>query len=164
MTNSYPPLAITALWAYVNDDLIELLDLFSEEKLNWSPGPEVWNARGLLIHVCFGRYGLMQFIVKDGKESPNVLQEGQTQAGLREQLRLSWERVQPFLRDADLLAREYEGMTLGETGMLTGHELAFGQLEHDIHHRADILHHLRALGITHQEPDTLLRVLKQRNA
>jgi hypothetical protein len=72
--------------------------------------------------------------------------------------------MEPFLRDEQALATTYEGMTLGESGPLAGHELAFGQLEHDIHHRSDILHHLRALEIPHQEPDTLLRVLRERKS
>ena len=164
MTDTYPPLDITPLWALVNDDLIALLDALPEEKLDWSPRPELWNSKGILIHLCFGRHGLMQFIVQDGHEGPDIIREGQTKAGLREQLVASWERVQPFLRDAEALARRYEAETLGETGILTGHELAFGQLEHDIHHRADILRYLGELGIAHEEPDTLLRVIRGRKA
>jgi uncharacterized damage-inducible protein DinB len=164
VTSRYPPLAITPLWALVNDDIIALLDALPEDKLNWSPRPELWNAKGILIHLCFGRYGLMGMIVKDGKEGPDVMRQGQTKAGLRELLHLSWERMEPFLRDEAALEREYEAMTLGETGMLTGHELAFGQIEHDLHHRADILHYLRELGIAHDEPDTLLRVIRERKA
>jgi uncharacterized damage-inducible protein DinB len=164
MTDKYPALNITPLWALVNEDLIALLDLIPEDKLDWSPSPELWNFKGILLHICMGRHGLMIFIVKDGKESPDVLKEGQTKAGLREQLQLSWERIRPLLTDASLLDKTYEAMTLGEAGRLSGHELAFGQIEHDIHHRADILHYLRQLGIKHEEPDTLLRVIRERNA
>jgi uncharacterized damage-inducible protein DinB len=159
---AYAPLDIAPLWGLVNEDLIELVGSMSEEQIEWSPRPKLWNSKGILIHLCFGRHGLMQMIVKDGLEGPDIIRAGQTKAGLAEQLRLSWERMQPFLRDPEALAREYEAMTLGETGILSGHELAFGQLEHDIHHRADILHYLRELGVAHEEPDTLLRVIRAR--
>ncbi len=49
----------------------------------------------------------------------------------------------------------------GSTVRAKGHWLAFGHLEHDVHHRADIIHYLDALGIDHPEPDTLARMLAE---
>jgi uncharacterized damage-inducible protein DinB len=157
----YQPLDVTAYWALVNDDLIEAVDRLSEEQLNWSPGPELWNFKGILLHVAFGRHGMMAGAVQDGRETPDVLVLGQKKHGLQEQLRVSWQRMERFLRDPDALAREYDAQVLSEQGRLTGHALAFGQIEHDIHHRADILHYFRELGIAHSEPDTLERVLRE---
>ena len=157
----FAPLAITPIWALVNDDLIELVDLISDDQLNWSPRPDLWNSKGILLHVVFGRHGMMGSAIQDGKEMPNVLALGQTREGLKEQLRLSWQRMEPFLRDRQALAREYDVQILSQEGRLNGHAMAFGQLEHDIHHRADILHYFRELGISHSEPDTLERVLRK---
>ncbi len=159
---TYPPLEITPIWARVNDELIELLDLIPDDKIDWSPRPELWNFKGLFLHCCIGRHGMMQAIVNDGQQSPDILGGGQTKDGLREQLRLSWQRMDPFLRDSIALGREYE-LTFpgGESGRYTGHWLAFGQLEHDIHHRADILHYMRELGIEHPEPDAIVRRLRE---
>jgi uncharacterized damage-inducible protein DinB len=158
---AYVPLDITAYWALVNDDLVEAVDRLSEEQLNWSPRSELWNFKGILLHVCLGRHGMMSGTVQDGQEMPDVLGLGQTKDGLKKQIRISWQRMEPFLCDADALAREYDAQVLSEEGRLTGHALAFGQLEHDIHHRADILHYFRELGIAHGEPDTLERVLRE---
>jgi uncharacterized damage-inducible protein DinB len=158
----YAPLEITPIWALVNEELIELVDLMSDDQLNWSPKPELWNPKGILLHVVFGRHGMMGGAVQDGKEMPDVLALGQTKEGLKEQIRLSWQRVEPFLRDPQALAREYDVQILSQQGRLSGHAMAFGQLEHDIHHRADILHYFRELGISHGEPDTLERVLRRR--
>jgi hypothetical protein len=44
---TYPPLDITPIWARVNDDMIEIVDLFDDENINWSPSSERWNARGI---------------------------------------------------------------------------------------------------------------------
>jgi len=148
-SQTYPPLAITSLWARVNDDLIELLELIPDDQLNYSPKPELWNFKGILLHIVFGRHGLMAAIIKDGQGMPEVLKLGQTKDGLREQLRASWQRMEPFLRSRELLDREYAATILQETGRLNGHALAFGQLEHDLRHRADICHYLRELGIAH---------------
>ncbi|MDP3767187.1 MAG: DinB family protein [Dehalococcoidia bacterium] len=155
-------LEITPAWARVNDELIELVDLVPDDKIDWSPEPKLWNFKGILLHVCFGRHGMMGGVIQDARETPDVLRDGQTRDGLKQQLRLSWQRMEPFLADRALLDRDYEATILSQSGKLSGHELAFGQLEHDIHHRADILHYLRDLGIEHPEPDTLERLLKGR--
>jgi uncharacterized damage-inducible protein DinB len=158
---TFAPLDITSYWSRVNDDLIGIVDLLGEERLNWSPMPELWSARGILLHVCFGRHGLMAGIVQDGRPVPDVLSGGQTAAGLKQQLRESWQRMVPFLSDRARLDAEFEPEVLGTKGRLDGHALVFGQIEHDIHHRADILHYLRQLGIAHDEPDIALRVLQE---
>jgi uncharacterized damage-inducible protein DinB len=156
---TYVPLDITAAWSMVNDDLGELLDLLSEEQLEWSPRPDLWNTRGILLHVVFGRYGLTGGIIEGGDPPPDILGEGQTRDGLRGLLRMSWQRIEPFLSDRDALDREYQGPFTRDVA-LSGHWLAFGLLEHDIHHRADIIHYLRELGIPHEEPDTLAKKLR----
>ena len=159
-SQTFAPLDITPMWSRINDELIELVDVMPEDKLDWSPSPKLWNTRGILLHIVVGRHGLMAAIVKDGKQAPDILREGQTTDGLKEQLRLSWERMQPFLRDAAKLAAEYE-LTFGsQTRRLSGHWLAFGHLEHDVHHRADIYHYLGLLGIEHGEPDTIFRTFR----
>ena len=158
---TYPPLDITPMWARVNEELIELLGLLPDDKLDWSPQPGRWNARGILLHICIGRHGMMQVLVQDGRQSPDVLREGQTRDGLKKQLRLSWERMQPFLSDGDQLAREFDVPFQGKTSRVSGHWLAFGQVEHDIHHRGEIMSYLDMLGIEHREPDTLARRLEE---
>ena len=159
---TFAPLDVTPIWARINEELVELVDLLPEDKLDWSPKPELWNSRGILLHIVMGRHGMMAFVVKDGEPMPDALREGQASDGLKGQLRLSWRRMGPFLSDSSALEREYEYQTPigGETRRLNGHWLATGQLEHDIHHRADIYHYLGMLGIEHGEPDTIERKFK----
>ena len=159
----FAPLDITPIWARINDELIELVDLLPEDKPDWSPKPELWNARGILLHIVLGRHGMMTFVINDGEPMPAAPAEGQTRDGLKEQLRASWSRMAPFLSDAAALDREYEFRTAveREARRLNGHWLASGQLEHDVHHRADIYHYLGLLGIEHGEPDTIERSCKR---
>jgi len=155
------PLDVSEMWSRLNDELIELVDLIPDDKLDWSPQPELWNFKGNLLHIVFGRHGLMGGIIQDGKEMPDVLSEGQTADGIRALLRTSWERMVPFLSDAEALDRVYGATILGETGRCTGHWLAFGQLEHDIHHRGGMYHYLDQLGVAHPEPDVVAWKLAQ---
>lgn len=162
--SAFAALDITPLWSRINDEFIELVDLIGEERVNWSPDPKRWNFRGLFLHILAGRHGMMAAVIKDGRETPDTLRLVQTQAGIKEQLRLSWERMLPFLSDEAALARTYDAMVLDQSGPLTGHALAFGQLEHDIHHRAEMYGYLDLLGVAHEEPDTPARVLRERTS
>ena len=151
---TYPPLDISSEYARVTDHLIALVDCIPDDKLDWSPKPELWNFKGILLHVAFARHGWLGRTIQDGETSPDVLREGQTREGLKEQLRLSGERLQRFLADPAKLAGSYEDEYLGETRMLTGHWVAYHLLEHDIHHRANVFDYLALLGIEHPEVET----------
>ena len=133
---TYAPLDGTALWAEINEEFVELIDLLQDDKLDWSPKPELWNARGIFLHILTGRNFLMEKVVQDEETTPNLIQEVQTANGIKEQMRLAWRRMGPFLSDSEKLARDYDVPVLtGGTRRLSGHWLAFGHLEHDIHHR-----------------------------
>jgi uncharacterized damage-inducible protein DinB len=149
---TYPPLEISAEYARVTDHLIALVDCIPDDKLDWSPKPELWNFKGILLHIATARHGWLERTVKDGETSPNVLVEGQTRAGLKEQLRLSGERLNRFLADPAKLAATYEDEHPGAP--LSGHWVAYHLLEHDIHHRANIFDYLALLGIKHPQVET----------
>jgi uncharacterized damage-inducible protein DinB len=151
MTTAYPPLDITAYWAPINEQLCSLVDLIPDDKLDWSPKPELYNFKGVLLHICSGRHTWMSRDVQDGEDTPDVLGHGQTKDGVKEQLRLSWARMERFLTSPDRLAATYELIRPGPGGEMRvpGHWLAFHGLEHDIHHRADVFQYLALLGIDH---------------
>ncbi len=158
---TYPPLDITPIWATVNEDMIEIVDLFGEEKLSWSPSRERWNARGILLHCVIGRFGISGAVIQDGKTNPEILKEGQTKEGLKSQLLASWERLAQFVGSETLLAGEYDVPYQGKTAKLSGHWLAFGLLEHDIHHRGELIGLLDLLEVAHAEPDSVERRLRE---
>ncbi|MEX1254387.1 MAG: DinB family protein [Dehalococcoidia bacterium] len=152
---TYPPLDIASEYARVTDHLISLVDCVPDDKLEWSPKPELWNLKGILLHVAWARHGWLGFTVQDGETSPDVLRAGQTRDGLKEQLRLSGERLQRFLADPGKLAGTYEDTDEeGATRTVTGHWVAYHLLEHDIHHRANVFDYLALLGIEHPQIET----------
>jgi uncharacterized damage-inducible protein DinB len=147
----YPSLDVTPFWSGLNDQLVQLVDIIPDEKMNWSPKPELWNFRGILIHINNARHNWLNSVVKDGQPTPDVLREGQTREGLRAQFRDSWQRLERFLADPERLGATYEDDWDGETQQLSGHWIACHLFEHDVHHRADIFHYLALLGIEHPQ-------------
>jgi uncharacterized damage-inducible protein DinB len=157
MTAAFRPLEISEYWAPINQHLIGLLDLIPDDKMDWSPKPELHNFRGLFIHIASARNSWMARDVQDGEDTPDVLREGQTREGLKEQLRLSWARMERFLSSREKLDATYDvpdGGHAGGTRPRDGHWLAFHGLEHDVHHRADIFYFMALLGIEHGDIET----------
>jgi uncharacterized damage-inducible protein DinB len=148
-----PPLDIADQWPKLNEQLVGLVDVIPDDKLNWSPKRELFNLRGILLHIPLARHNWLNR-VGDGEQAPDVLREGQTKEGAKRHLRLSWERLERFIADPGKLDAVYEAPYYGEERTFTGHWIAYHLLEHDIHHRADIFHYLALLGIEHPNVET----------
>ena len=138
---------IAPTWARFNDELIRLIEYVPDDNINWSPKPELWNFRGILIHIAATRDHWLGAVVKDAIDAPDVYRTVRSKAEIQQAYRRTWERLQAFLRDEKKLNTTYTG----DGSALSGHWIAFHLLEHDIHHRADIFHYLALLGI--ETPD-----------
>jgi uncharacterized damage-inducible protein DinB len=142
---NFARLDIVPTWSHLNDEIVRLVDYIPDDKLNWSPKPELWNFRGILVHIGFARDQWLGNVVKDGVAGPAVFPR--TKDEIAQALRRTWQRVEPFLRDQQRLDAIYET----DRGAISGHWIAYHLLEHDIHHRADVFHYLALLGI--ETPD-----------
>ena len=138
-----PRIDLTPTWTRLNDGLIRLVDYIPDDKLDWSPKPELWNFRGILLHIASARDIWLTRDIKDGIDAPNLLTTVRTKPEFQQALRRTWERLEAFLLDQAKLDATYT--TPWET--TNGHWIAFHALEHDVHHRADIFHYLALLGI-----------------
>src|SRR5581483_10788414 len=49
------PLDIVPYWREIHEHVLHILDIIPEDKLNWTPKPELWNSRGILIHIADAR-------------------------------------------------------------------------------------------------------------
>lgn len=143
MSNEAVRLDIVPVWARFNEELIKLVDFVPEDKMNWSPKPALWNFRRILMHIAATRDNWLKGAVKDGIEAPDVYRTARTRLDFQEAYRRTWSRLERFLTNAHQLDATYDD----DEGPVTGHWIAFHLLEHDIHHRADILHYLALLGI-----------------
>ena len=148
-TDAFPHVDITAQWGRLNDTIVTLVDYVPDDKMDWSPREELWNFRGVLLHIAGSRDYWMGRIVKDGDPAKSAYETARSKDEIKREFHRTWERVQRFLADPARLAATYQ-----EDVQVTGHWAAFHLLEHDIHHRADILHYLALLGIEHPDVGT----------
>lgn len=61
---------VLPLWAKLNEMLVELLDVVPEDRMEWSPKPELWSFRHIFQHLCEAREQWMQRAIADG--APNI--------------------------------------------------------------------------------------------
>ena len=140
-------LDIAPTWARFNGQLIRLVDYVPDDKINWSPKPELWNFRGILLHIAAAREGWLGGLVKLEGEPIDVYRTVRSKEQIQDAYRRTWQRVERFLHDPAKLDATYDD----EGEQVTGHWIAFHLLEHDIHHRANIFDYLALLGI--ETPD-----------
>jgi uncharacterized damage-inducible protein DinB len=148
---TYGRIDLAPTWARFNEELIRLVDYVPEDKINWSPKPELWNFRGILLHIAGARDGWLEGM-GDGIEAPNVYQTVRSTDEIKAAFARTWDRLAATLADQERLDAAYETQDPGEpVDTRSGHWIMFHLLEHDIHHRADIFHYLALLGI--ETPD-----------
>jgi uncharacterized damage-inducible protein DinB len=133
----------------VQEHLLRIVELTPDDKLNWTPREELWNSRGILIQVCDARDRWLAERVGDGEPYPNVWLTARSKDDLRRELERTFARLQRFLANQAQLDATYTEVWQGETNTYDGHWVAFHLLEHDIHHRAELLQRLALLGIEH---------------
>jgi uncharacterized damage-inducible protein DinB len=137
-------LDIVSTWSRFNNELIKLVDLVPDDKVNWSPKPELWNFQGTMLHIAATRDAWLEYTVKDNDGAGNsVWTTVRSKEQIKDAYRRTWNRVEAFLSDRAKLDATYDD----EDGPVSGHWIAFHLLEHDIHHRADIFHYLALLDI-----------------
>lgn len=139
----------------MNENLIELVDLIPEDKLDWSPNPSEWSFQLILTHVILARYHGPIMTADDMAHLPTVPITAKTKDGIKEELRTSWQMLSHFLADPAKLDGTYEPMGGGPRNYYTsepdsynGHYVAYHRFAHDLHHRSTIIGYLRELGIS----------------
>lgn len=143
-------LDVAEIWARVNDDLLDLVEYIPDDKINWSPRPELWNFRGILLHVADARDSGMAAAGEEGEPQGTVYRTTRAKTEMQREFRRTWERVQRFVSDPAELDATYPHpwpRDAADPKRVTGHYIAAALLEHDIHHRADVLHYLALLGV-----------------
>ena len=138
---------VLASWRRLNGMLIELVDTVPDERMGWSPTPELWSFERIMLHLCDAREEWMVRAIANGEPNIGVLQNVRGKAGIREAFRRTWERIERTFADQAKLDAVYRDRWWAEAPPRTGHWVAFHLLEHDIHHRADLLLYLALCGV-----------------
>lgn len=149
----FPALEISPYWRGVQDDIVRIVGLIPEDKMHWTPKEDLWNSRGILIHIADARDRWLSDLpgaVHDGDPYPNIWTTVRTAEDLARELERTFARVERFLRNPGQLAASYEETWDGKTWTNPGHWIAYHLLEHDIHHRTELMQRLALLGIAHE--------------
>jgi uncharacterized damage-inducible protein DinB len=151
---TYPRLNITPHWATTNWNLVEIIGLVPEDKLDWTPAPSEWSIRVIVVHMVLARYHGVTAEGAPPDYMARVVAAGRTKAGLQEQMAESWQMLERFLSDEAKLDAVYAPLTanapdyVNEPDRYDGHYIAYHRFAHDIHHRSTIIGHLRAIGVS----------------
>jgi len=161
-------------WQATNDNLVELVDLFGEVRLDWTPQPEEWTARTIFAHIIGARYHGPIPEHDEWAHEGAVIDNCGTAEGIKHELQISWIMIARFLSDRARLNAVYDvprteaseeppppllgsveraaaGMDLGyvdEPDQYTGHYIAYHRFAHDLHHRSTLIGYLSQLGVS----------------
>jgi len=145
--DGHPQLDIAPYWESVHEDLLRIVDLVPADKVDWSPKEGLWNFRGILIHVSDARDRWLTRDVQDGEPYPNIWTTARSKDDLKRELERTYTRLQRFLANQAQLDATYTSDWDGRT--YNGHWISFHLLEHDIHHRAELMQRLALLDVEH---------------
>jgi len=153
MATNYQRLNFAPYWQMTNENLIELIDLVPEEKLDWSPAPTEWSIKLITTHIILARYHYPIVPSEGGPQVQEVVMDCRTKEGLKKHLGLSWDMVAAFLSDEEKLNAVQEPLTANapeyeEPEVYDGHYVAYHRMAHDLHHRSTIIGYLGHLGIS----------------
>ena len=140
-------LDLVPTWANLNDMLIELVDYVPDDRMQWSPKPEMWSFRHLFQHIAEAREQWMNRAIADGEPDIDVYPNVHSKEDIKAAFDHTWRRIERVFTDQPRLDAVYRDRYWAGAPLRNGHWVAFHLLEHDIHHRADILLYLALLGI-----------------
>src|SRR6185295_14934931 len=138
---------ILPTWRNLNDMLLELVDHVPDDRMEWSPRPGLWTFRHIFQHLCEAREQWMNRAINDGDTDIDIYANVHTRDEIKSAFRETWRRIERVFADQARLDATYQDRYWAEAPLRNGHWVAFHLLEHDIHHRADMLLYLALLGI-----------------
>ena len=140
---------LTAFWLdEVKPPLMKALELVPDEKLDWAPAKDMITLGNIFLHIGETSQGWIGALI-DGGEFVNLQPcKSPPKDEIRSVLDQHWERLDGFFaRAPQILKESYDLRRHGHDAEVTGEWIFLHLFEHDIHHRSQINHYLRILGI-----------------
>jgi len=152
MPTEYQRLNFAPHWEMNNANLIELIGLVPEDKLDWSPSPGEWSIKVITTHIVLARSHHIIAPDANAAQISTTVADCQTKEGLQRQLARSWEMVATLLADRAKLDAIHvppggDPMYL-DPELYDGHYVAYHRMAHDLHHRSTIIGYLGQIGIS----------------
>ncbi len=137
----------------MNSNLIDIVGLVPEDKLDWTPAPTEWSIRVIVVHIILARHHHVAAQGAPPDFISTVIQESRTREGLQRHLASSWDLLDSLLSDEAKLNATYESPVdsgpeyVGDPEVYDGHYVAYHRFAHDLHHRSTLMGHIRQLEI-----------------
>lgn len=134
-------------WRQVRDDLLRLVDLFSEQELAFTPFDGSMSAGEIMLHIAEAEDGWLRYqVTRELAAWPKYTLAGYPgRAEIKDLLSEVYARTRAFLQDAPQSDLE-RAVQLPSGGELTLGWIFWHVLEHEIHHRGELSLILGLLG------------------
>jgi uncharacterized damage-inducible protein DinB len=126
----------------------QALEIAPEDKFEWSPGPEMITLGNIFMHISEASDFWITNIIDHQDFTDFTPCPSLPKSEIVKLMDTHWRRLERFLdRAPTILETTYDHTWRGEHVKLSGTWIMLHLLEHDIHHRSQINHYLRILGI-----------------
>jgi uncharacterized damage-inducible protein DinB len=134
----------------VRPPIPKALELTPDDKLDWAPAKDMITLGNIFMHIAEASDWWITTVINDKKFTDYTPCPSLEIAGL---LDAHWKRLEEFFASApEVLKQEYDMRRFKRDSSVTGEWIFLHLLEHDIHHRSQINHYLRILGILGIKP------------
>lgn len=126
----------------------QALELVPDDKLDWAPAKDMITLGNIFMHIAEASDWWISAVMDDGKYTDYTPCPSLPKPEIAGLLDAHWKRLEDvFARPAEAFEREYDMRRFKRDRSPTGEWIFLHLLEHDIHHRSQINHYLRILGI-----------------
>jgi uncharacterized damage-inducible protein DinB len=141
--------ALANFWIFeVKPPIMQAIEIVPADKLDWTPAEKMISLGNIFMHISEASSYWLDGIVdgqpfKDFTPCPSF-PKNEIVALLEEH----WQRLDNFFaRSPEIMEKTYELKCGDKVNKLYGHWIMLHLFEHDIHHRSQINHYLRILGM-----------------
>jgi uncharacterized damage-inducible protein DinB len=119
-----------------------------DDKLEWTPAPNMITLGNIFMHIAEASDYWITTIIEHQESIDYTPCPCPPKAEIAAMLDCHWQRIEEFFgRAPEIFENSYDHKRGGKDIKLPGYWIMFHLLEHDIHHRSQINHYLRILGV-----------------
>jgi uncharacterized damage-inducible protein DinB len=132
----------------VKPPIPKALELTPDDKLDWAPAKDMITLGNIFMHIVEASDWWITTVINNKKFTDYTPCPSLPKPEIAGLLDAHWKRLEEFFASApEVLKQEYDMRRFKRDSSVTGEWIFLHLLEHDIHHRSQINHYLRILGI-----------------
>jgi uncharacterized damage-inducible protein DinB len=145
----FPFVDLTKFWQHeVAPPIDKALQDVPDDKLDWAPANDMITLGNIFMHIAEASDWWINAIVNGNEYTNYTPCPSLPKPQIAAMLDAHRERLEEFFAGApEVLDEDYDMNRVGRNRTVTGRWIFLHLFEHDIHHRSQINHYLRILGI-----------------